>query len=104
MEWTLFFKKKKSEYDFAIEPRFPAVEELIERAERITQSCYLQEQVNVSARFLKDVAVRGLMQRIYSLEDTKKVSILVDHMAKRKMRELHPGDIYSGEIYPGEHA
>jgi hypothetical protein len=87
-----FFRSTRPRYDFDIQPVYPPVDELIERAERITESCVLLEQVNVSCRFFKDVAVRGVYSKNYSTEDGRKVTIIVDHMLKRKMRNLYSVD------------
>lgn len=87
-----FLRAKGSSYEFDIRPTFPPVEELIERAERLTESCVLLEQVNVSGRFIKDVALRGVYSKRYSPEDAKRVSLIVDHMVKRKIRTLYAAD------------
>jgi hypothetical protein len=87
-----FLRSTPSSFEFDIRPKYPPVEELIERAERITESCVLLEQVNVSSRFLKDVAIRGVYSKSYSTEEAQRVSIIVDHLVKRKMRKLYAAD------------
>jgi hypothetical protein len=79
----------KKHFDFDLDTRFPPVDELIERAEKITDSCYLVEQVDVSQKFIKNVALRGLYNKRYSMDELKKVSILVDHIVRRKMKQLY---------------
>ena len=90
-----FLRSKRSGFEFDIQPNYPPVEELIERAERLTDSCVLLEQVNVSSRFIKDVAIRGVYAKTYSTEEARKVSIIVDHLVKRKMRMLYSADAVS---------
>jgi hypothetical protein len=85
-------RTRNAKFDFDIRPTFPPVEELIEKAERLTDSCVLLEQVNVGGRFIKDVAIRGVYSKNYSPEDAKRVSILVDHMVKKKIRKLYAAD------------
>lgn len=87
-----FLKKRRPAYEFNIQPIYPPVEELIERAERITDSCVLLEQVTVSSRFIKDIAIRGVYAKTYSTEEARKVTIIVDHLVKRKMRTLYAAD------------
>ena len=87
-----FLRSNRSRFEFDIHPKYPPVEELIERAEKITDSCVLLEQVNVSSRFIKDVAIRGVYSKSYSAEEARKVSIIVDHLVKRKMRKLYAAD------------
>jgi hypothetical protein len=87
-----FLRPKRARFEFDIRPTFPPLEDLIERAERITESCVLLEQVDVSGRFIKDVAIRGVYSKKYSPEEAKKVSIIVDHMVKRKIRTLYAAD------------
>jgi hypothetical protein len=82
-------KPRRSLHDFDIRPSFPPVEDLIEKAEKMTDSCFLKEQVDVGSKFIKEVALRGVYNKKYSLDELRKVSILVDHMARRKMRQLY---------------
>jgi len=87
-----FLRSSKQRFEFDIRPTYPPVEELLEKAERITDSCVLLEQVNVSGRFIKEVAIRGVYSKRYSPEEAKRVSLIVDHLVKRKMRTLYAAD------------
>jgi hypothetical protein len=87
-----FLQDNTPRFEFDIRPQFPPVEELLDKAERMTESCVLLEQVNVSGQFIKDVALRGVFSKKYSLDEAKRVSIVVDHMVKRKIRTLYASD------------
>lgn len=86
------FRKVRPAYESDIRPTFPTVEELIDRAQRTTESCVLVEQLNVSRAFFKSVAVRGLHHKKYSMDDAKKVGIIVDYIAQTKAKELCTAD------------
>lgn len=71
---------------------FPPVEELIEKAQSCTESCVLLEQLQVSTQFFKNVAIRGVYNKRYSLEDAKRVGIIVDHIARARAKKLLSSD------------
>ena len=75
-----------------LKPCYPSIEELLAKAERTTLSCRLTEQIDVSRLFYKDVALRGLNCRKYSVEEAKKVGIIVDYLAETRRRQLAPAD------------
>jgi hypothetical protein len=92
---TLFSRSAKTtqpRYLTELKPRFPSVDELLAKAERTTQSCRLSEQIDVSRLFYKDVAIRGLNSRKYSVEEAKRVGIIVDYLAETRRRQLAPAD------------
>ena len=75
-----------------LRPRYPSVDELLAKAEKTTLSCKLSEQIDVSRLFYKDVALRGLNCRKYSVEEAKKVTIILDYIADTRRRQLAPAD------------
>lgn len=92
---TLFNRSEKAtqpRFMTDLKPHFPSVEELLAKAERTTQSCRLSEQIDVSRLFYKDVAIRGLNSRRYSVEEAKRVGIIVDYLAETRRRQLAPAD------------
>ena len=89
VESNMNARTKRPQFDFDIRPTFPPVEDLIEKAEKMTDSCFLREQVDVSSKFIKEVALRGVYNKRYSLDELRKVSVLVDYMARRKMKQLY---------------
>jgi hypothetical protein len=76
-----------------IKVKFPSINELIERAERITESCILPDQVVVGRNFLLDVARRGTQMRKYTEHDLEMIQVLVDHMASRKATRLYSKEL-----------
>jgi hypothetical protein len=76
-----------------IKVQFPPINELIERAERITESCILPDQVIVGRNFLLNIARRGTQMRQYSEHDLEMLHVLVDHMANRKAARLFSKEV-----------
>lgn len=76
-----------------IKVQFPSINELIERAERITESCIFPNQVVVGRNFLLDIARRGTQMRKYSEHDLEMLHVLVDHMANRKSARLFSKEV-----------
>ncbi|MEN9529137.1 MAG: hypothetical protein RI932_1010 [Pseudomonadota bacterium] len=92
---TLFNRSEKvtqPRFMTDLRPHFPSVDELLAKAEKTTQSCRLSEQIDVSRLFYKDVAIRGLNSRRYSIEEAKRVGIIVDYLAETRRRQLAPAD------------
>jgi len=75
-----------------LRPKYPSIDELLAKAEKTTLSCKLSEQIDVSRLFYKEVALRGLHNRKYSVEDAKRVGIIVDYLAETRRRQLAPAD------------
>ncbi len=71
---------------------FPTINELISRAEKITESCVHPQQVVVGRNFLLNVARRGTDSKVYSLNDLEMVRVLVDHMANRQTTRIYQRD------------
>jgi len=85
-------KYPKPRFQTKLKPHFPPIEELISKAERTTLSCKFSEQIDVSRTFYKEVALRGLNYRRYSIDDAKRVGIIVDYIAETRRRQLAPAD------------
>lgn len=83
-------RTRARQYEFDIRPTFPPVDELIARAQRCTESCVLMEQVDVSRHFFKNVALRGVYLKHYSLDEARRVSIIVDFIAQDRVSRLYP--------------
>ncbi len=75
-----------------LRPVYPSIDELLAKAERTTLSCKLSEQIDVSRLFYKEVALRGLNSRKYSIDDAKRVGIILDYLAETRRRQLAPAD------------
>jgi hypothetical protein len=84
--------QKKRVFDFEIKPMFLSVEELISKAQKVTDSCYLREQVFVSSAFFKRVVNRGLVVQEYSEEEAVRLFHIVDYMATNKLTRLIKAD------------
>jgi hypothetical protein len=81
-------KRSKNHFDFEIKPKYLTVDELIHQAQKVTDSCFLSEQVAVSSKFFKNVVHRGLLVQKYSNEDAQRLFHVVDHMAKTRLARL----------------
>ena len=79
-------------FSATINPQFPPIDELIEKAELTTQSCRLYEQVDVTSLFYKKVAMRGVNNQRYSPEEARKVGIIIDYLADIRRRQLNQAD------------
>lgn len=75
-----------------LKPHYPPIDELIAKAERTTLSCKFSEQVDVSRLFYKEVAIRGLNSRRYSVDEAKRVGIILDYIAETRRRQLTSAD------------
>ncbi len=75
-----------------LKPHYPPIDELIAKAERTTLSCRLAEQIDVSRLFYKEVALRGLNSRKYSVDEAKRMGIIIDYLAETRRRQLEPAD------------
>jgi hypothetical protein len=82
----------RRKFDFNIQPVYPSVDDLIQKAQRVTDSCFLKEQVFVSSAFFKSVVNRGLTVRQYNEEEAKRLFHVVDHMAHTKLARLFKAD------------
>lgn len=76
-------------------PVYPALEDLLAKAEKTTLSCKLAEQIDVARVFYKDVALRGLNNQKYSVEEAKRFGIIVDYIAETRRRQLTSADAIS---------
>ena len=85
-------RSQRPRYEADIRVSFPPVEELINRAQRTTESCIHIEQLLVSRDFFKSVAARGFYHKRYTQDDAKKVGIIVDYIAQARARELSTAD------------
>lgn len=85
---------KKFESD--IRPTFPNVELLLQQAERCTNSCVHPEQIHISRKFFKAVAIRGAYSKRYTLEEVKRAATLIDYMADVRARQIGNFDIAVG--------
>ncbi len=73
---------------FEMKVDLPNFEDLVARAERLTESCVHPDQVIVSRDFVLNVARRAWERKIYSDRQVLMLSTLVDHMAKRRTRKI----------------
>lgn len=85
-------KVAKPRFMTDLKPVYPPMEELIAKAERTTLSCKLSEQIDVSRLFYKEVALRGLNSRRYSVDEAKRMGIIIDYLAETRRRQLAPAD------------
>jgi len=85
-------RQQKSLFTEQINPQFPPIEELIQKAEKTTQSCRLYEQVDVTNLFYKKVAMRGVNNQRYSPEEAQKVGIIIDYLADIRRKQLTQAD------------
>lgn len=85
-------RQQKSLFTEQINPQFPPIEELIQKAEKTTQSCRLYEQVDVTNLFYKKVAMRGVNNQKYSPEEAQKVGIIIDYLADIRRKQLTQAD------------
>jgi hypothetical protein len=82
----------KPRFRTELKPHYPPMAELIATAERITLSCKLAEQIDVSRIFYKEVALRGVNSRKYSVDEAKRMGIIIDYLAETRRRQLAPAD------------
>ncbi len=75
-------------YQNKIVPHFLSIEELIEKAQTTTESCVHSEQLQVSKQFFKNVAFRGVYQKKYTIEEARKVGIIVDYIAQNRSKKM----------------
>src|SRR4051812_9368510 len=80
-------RKSSHNFEMDIKPSYPPIHELIERAEKCTESCVHPEQAEVSRHFFKTVAMRGFFQKRYSIDEAKRVGIIVDYIAQAKRKK-----------------
>lgn len=85
-------KRVKPRFLTDLKPFYPPIDELIATAERTTLSCKFSEQIDVSRLFYKEVAIRGLNSRKYSVDEAKRVGIIIDYLAETRRRQLSPAD------------
>jgi hypothetical protein len=85
-------RQQKSLFTERINPQFPPIDELIQKAERTTRSCRLYEQVDVTNLFYKKVAMRGVNNQRYSAEEAQKVGIIIDYLADIRRKQLNQAD------------
>ncbi|NBW81457.1 hypothetical protein EBR21_06855 [bacterium] len=85
-------KQVKPRFRTDLRPNYPSIEDLIAKAERTTLSCKLSEQIDVSRLFYKEVALRGLNSRRYSVDEAKRMGIIIDYLADTRRRQLAPAD------------
>lgn len=73
---------------FEIRVELPNFEDLVARAERMTDSCVHPDQVIVSRDFVLNVARRAWERKIYNERQVLMLNTLVDHMARRRTRKI----------------
>jgi hypothetical protein len=85
---TFSSSRSKPQYDCGTRPLFPPMDDLIAKAEKCVESCWDVDQLHVSTHFFQKVAIRGMIQKHYNLEETRKCTTLLEYLKNRQASKM----------------